>query len=136
MSHWPTGGSLRRGPALPALGMLSEAEVDATTACAGSEGTATRKAYASDWRDFSRWCGARLASTLPAHPGIVPAISDLAQESCRPAAGHHKLAGHEPPTNQEGVKVVLHGIRRTIGTVRAGGPRPRTSDAAGYARTT
>jgi hypothetical protein len=33
---------------------------------------------------------------------------------------HHKIAGHEPPTNQEGVKAVLRGIRRTIGTARAG----------------
>ena len=40
---------------------------------------------------------------------------------------HHKLAGHEPPTNQEGVKVVLRGIRRTIGTARAG-KAPATAD--------
>jgi integrase len=40
---------------------------------------------------------------------------------------NHKLAGHEPPTNQEGVKVVLRGIRRTIGTARAG-KAPATAD--------
>ena len=40
---------------------------------------------------------------------------------------HHKLAGHETPTNQEGVKVVLRGIRRTIGTARAG-KAPATAD--------
>ena len=125
-------------PALPALGMLSEAEVDATMAYAQAEkAAATRKAYASDWRDFSRWCGARLAATLPAHPGIVASyLSDLAQQGCkastigRRAASigyHHKLAGHEPPTNQEGVKVVLRGIRRTIGTARAG-KAPATAD--------
>ena len=40
---------------------------------------------------------------------------------------HHKLAGHEPPTNQEGVKVVLRGIRRTIARRGQGRrPRPRT----------
>ena len=126
-------------PALPAIGMLSEAEVDATMAYAQAEkAAATRKAYASDWRDFSRWCGARLAATLPAHPGIVASyLSDLAQQGCkastigRRAASigyHHKLAGHEPPTNQEGVKVVLRGIRRTIGTARAG-KAPATADA-------
>jgi integrase len=43
---------------------------------------------------------------------------------------HHKLAGHEPPTNQEGVKVVLRGIRRTIGPVRAG-KAPATADLIG-----
>ena len=125
-------------PAMPAIGMLSEAEVDATMAYAQAEkAAATRKAYASDWRDFSRWCGARLAATLPAHPGIVASyLSDLAQQGCkastigRRAASigyHHKLAGHEPPTNQEGVKVVLRGIRRTIGTARAG-KAPATAD--------
>ena len=44
------------------------------------------------------------------------------------AAGyHHKMAGHEPPTNQEGVRAVLRGIRRTIGSARQGkAPPPRT----------
>jgi integrase len=28
---------------------------------------------------------------------------------------HHKLAGHEPPTNAESVKAVVRGIRRAIG---------------------
>ena len=70
------------------------------------------------------------AVTLPAHPGIVAScLSDLAQQGRkastigRRAASigyHHKLAGHEPPTNQETVKVVLRGIYRSIGTARAG----------------
>jgi len=53
-------------PALPALGVLSEAEVDATMAFAANEkAQATRKAYASDWRDFAAWCAQRGATTLP-----------------------------------------------------------------------
>ena len=43
---------------------------------------------------------------------------------------HHKMAGHEPPTNQEAVKTVLRGIRRTIGTARAG-KAPATADLIG-----
>jgi integrase len=39
----------------------------------------------------------------------------------------YKMAGHEPPTNKEGVKAVLRGIRRTIGTARAG-KAPATAD--------
>ena len=31
-----------------------------------------------------------------------------------------ELAGHEPPTNAEGVKAMLRGIRRTIGAARQG----------------
>ena len=47
---------------------------------------ATRKAYASDWRDFSRWCGARLAATLPAHPASSPATSRTwRSKAARPA---------------------------------------------------
>ena len=128
------------GPeALPALGMLTEAEVDATMAYAEAEkALATRRAYASDWRDFAAWYASRGATTLPAHVGIVAAyLSALADSGCkastigrRAAASigyHHKLAGHEPPTNQEGVKIVLRGIRRTIGTARAG-KAPATAD--------
>jgi hypothetical protein len=37
------------------------------------------------------------------------------------------MAGHEPPTNQEGVRAVLRGIRRTIGAAREG-KAPATAD--------
>jgi site-specific recombinase XerD len=123
---------------LATLGTLSEAEVDATMAFAAAEkAQATRKAYASDWADFAAWCASRGATALPAHVGIVAAyVSSLASDGRkastigRRAAAigyHHKLAGHEPPTNQEAVKVVLRGIRRTIGTARAG-KAPVTAD--------
>ena len=39
----------------------------------------------------------------------------------------HKIAGHEPPTNQEGVRAVLRGIRRTIGSATQG-KAPATAD--------
>ena len=39
----------------------------------------------------------------------------------------HKIAGHEPPTSQEGVKAVLRGIRRTIGSAKQG-KAPATAD--------
>ena len=65
-----------------------------------------------------------------------PYISSLADEGRKAStigrraasiAYHHKIAGHEPPTNAEGVKAVLRGIRRTIGTARAG-KAPATAD--------
>jgi hypothetical protein len=110
-------------------GALSTAEIDATMAYAEAEkAAATRAAYASDWRQFAIWCHARAATPLPAHVGIVAAyLSHLAQSGLKAstigrraaAIGHrHKLAGYEPPTNGEGVKAVLRGIRRTIGTAR------------------
>jgi site-specific recombinase XerD len=122
--------------ALP--GALTVAEIDTALRFAEAEkAQATRAAYASDWRDFAAWCAARGATPLPAHGGIVAAyLSDLADRGRKSstigrraaAIGHrHKLAGHEPPTSQEGVRVVLRGIRRTIGAARAG-KAPATAD--------
>jgi site-specific recombinase XerD len=112
-----------------AVSVLTEAEIDATMAYAEAEkSVATRAAYASDWRDFSIWCLARGATALPAHVGIVAAylsgLADSGRKSStigRRAAAigyHHKMHGHEPPTNQEAVKAVLRGIRRTIGSAK------------------
>ena len=124
------------GPLLP--GALTTAEIDATVAYAEAEkAQATRRAYASDWRDFAAWCASRGATALPAHVGIVAAyLSSLASDGRKAStigrraaaiAYHHKLAGHEPPTNAEGVKVVLRGIRRTIGAAKQG-KAPATAD--------
>jgi site-specific recombinase XerD len=124
------------GPALP--GNLTVAEIDATMAYAEAEkALATRQAYASDWRDFAAWCASRGATALPAHVGIVAAYLSSLADSGRKAstigrraaaiAYHHKMAGHEPPTNQEAVRAVLRGIRRTIGSARAG-KAPATAD--------
>ena len=110
-------------------GALTTAEIDATMAYAEAEkAAATRAAYAVDWRDFAAWCAARGAGPLPAHQGLVAAyLSHLAESGLKAstigrraaAIGHrHKLAGHEPPTNGEGVRAVLRGIRRTIGAAR------------------
>ena len=125
------------GSVLP--GALTVAEIDATMAEA-EKALATRAAYASDWRDFAAWCASRGATALPAHVGIVAAyLSSLAVQGRKAstigrraaAIGYrHKIAGHEPPTNQEAVKTVLRGIRRTIGAAREG-KAPATADLIG-----
>jgi site-specific recombinase XerD len=123
------------------LGELTVAEIEQTLRYAEAEKSeATRRAYESDWRDFAAWCASRGAATLPAHQGIVAAylsgLADSGRKSStigRRAAAigyHHKMAGHEPPTNNEGVKATLRGIRRTIGTARAG-KAPATADLIG-----
>ena len=61
-THWsPTLHDLiPLGPALPALGALTTAEIDATMRFAEAEkAVATRAAYLSDWRDFAAWWGRR-----------------------------------------------------------------------------
>jgi hypothetical protein len=127
------------GPAaLPALGTLTDAEIDATKAYGAAEkALATRAAYLSDWRDFAAWCALRGATAMPAHQGIVAAYLSWLADSGRKASTigrraaaigyHHKICGHEPPTNGEGARAVLRGIRRTIGAAKQG-KAPATAD--------
>ena len=96
-----------------------------------------RDLHTTGRRHFPIWCFARSATPQPAHQGIVAAyLSSLADAGKKAAtigrraasiAYHHKIAGHEPPTNAEGVKATLRGIRRTTGTARAG-KAPATAD--------
>jgi integrase len=124
-----------------APGALTTAEIDATMTYAEAEkALATRAAYASDWKDFSIWCLAKGATPLPAHVGIVAAYLSGLADSGRKASTigrraaaigyYHKMAGYEPPTNQEGVRAVLRGIRRTIGSAKQG-KAPATADLIG-----
>jgi site-specific recombinase XerD len=121
-----------------AAGSLTAPEIDATMAYAEAEkAAATRAAYASDFRDFAVWCLSRGATALPAHQGIVAAYLSWLADSGRRASTigrraaaigyRHKQAGYEPPTNQEGVRAVLRGIRRTIGSAKVG-KAPATAD--------
>jgi site-specific recombinase XerD len=96
-------------------GALTTAEIDQTMAYAEAEKAAsTREAYASDWREFAVWCHARGATPLPAHAGIVAAyLSALAHSGRKSSTIGRKAAA------MEGVRAVLRGIRRTIGTAPA-----------------
>jgi integrase family protein with SAM-like domain len=102
-----------------------QAEMDTARAFALAEkAPATRVAYKADFRDFTRWCGARGASPMPATPNLVSAyLANLATGGAkastigRKAAAlryAHKLVGFEPPTNAESVKAVVRGIRRSV----------------------
>ncbi len=86
----------------------------------------TRRAYASDFRDFSEWCGRVGEMSLPSSPLVVARyLAQLADSGRKVSTIErrvaairylHKAAGHEPPTNAEGVKAVLRGIRRRLGS--------------------
>lgn len=90
---------------------------------AAEKSSNTRRAYASDWADFSQWCGRVGAAELPASPvDVARYLAQLADEGRKVATIErrvaairyvHKSAGHEPPTGAEGVKAVMRGIRRT-----------------------
>jgi hypothetical protein len=118
-------------------GALTTAEIDATMTYAEAEkALATRGGLCLGLAG----CALRRATPLPAHVGIVAAYLSWLQDSGRKsstfglraiAIGYrHKIAGHEPPTNREGVRAVLRGIRRTIGSARQG-KVPATADLIG-----
>ena len=129
-------------PALPALGALTTAEIDATMAYAEPEkAMATREAYASDWCETSP-LGAPPGAPQPlqAHVGTVAGYISSLAESGRKASTiaaappRSATTTRSPATNcrpravnQEGVKAVLRGIRRTIGAAKQGNA-PATAD--------
>jgi site-specific recombinase XerD len=83
----------------------------------------TRRAYATDWADFSTWSEQVGAAALPATAiDVARYLAQLADAGRKVATIErrvaairyvHKAAGHEPPTGAEGVKAVMRGIRRT-----------------------
>jgi site-specific recombinase XerD len=113
------------GSALPtALGPDLAAAIDLAKA---EKAASTRKAYATDFRIFREWCEARGVPSLPAAPETVAAylaahasISKASTLGRRVAAIRyaHKLAGLALPTDAEGVKATMRGIRRTYGSAR------------------
>jgi site-specific recombinase XerD len=87
----------------------------------------TRKAYATDVRLFAVYCDARGVSALPALPETVAAYLASEAQSAKPSTLSrrlaairyaHKLAGLDTPTDQEGVRATMRGIRRTLGASR------------------
>ncbi|MGY4295393.1 site-specific recombinase XerD [Bradyrhizobium sp. i1.4.4] len=100
----------------------------------------TRRAYKSDWADFTGWCDVQRCTALPAAPvEVAKYLAQLAdggkktstiQRRTSAIAAAHKAAGLEPPTNFEGVKAVMRGIRRRIGR-RQRRVAPVTADMLG-----
>jgi len=105
---------------------------------------ATRRAYASDWRDFATWCQTNGLASLPATPSTVALyLASLAQsgEGKKPLKAAtitrrltsinaaHKEAGEDSPAtmNHRLVADTLHGIRRTLGVAQTR-KKPLTRD--------
>jgi site-specific recombinase XerD len=106
------------GPDLAAAIDLAKAE----------KAVSTRKAYGTDFRIFKVWCDGKCVGSLPAIPETVAAfLAAEAGAGVKPSTlGRrvaairyaHKLAGVETPTDAEGVKATMRGIRRTFGGAR------------------
>lgn len=91
----------------------------------GLEGSPnTRRAYAADLRDFRAWCSANGVTDLPASPATIAAYAAFMADTCKWATLNrrlavisklHQLHGLDSPTTDRQVRVVLEGIKRSIG---------------------
>lgn len=110
---------------------------EATGYAAANRAASTIKAYSSDWRHFSRWATARGLGTLPATPATIALyLSDLARthkaatiaRRVAAIAVAHRRQGLASPTADPGVREVLRGIRRQLGTAQAEAAALSTAD--------
>jgi site-specific recombinase XerC len=126
-------------PCVEQLPALPEADLDrAANFSRQDKSPATRAAYQSDFSIFRTWCASRGVNALPATPETVAGFLAAQAEaglaastiSRRGAAIRyaHKLAGHEPSTNNEVVKATLRGIRRAVGTAPKGRKAPMIAE--------
>lgn len=85
----------------------------------------TKRAYKSDWDDFSAWCDARAIPCLPASPQTVAAyLTELAEtrkvstleRRMVSISVAHKTADLDSPVRSGLVDRVMKGIRRSKGT--------------------
>ncbi len=84
---------------------------------------ATRKAYRSDWNDFTAWCSENGHHALPSSPEtlsayIVEQSSTLKASTMKRRLSSisvaHRIAGHPSPTTDELVRKVWKGSRNTL----------------------
>ena len=115
----PDGNADRGGTGLAAL--VDQAEAFLLQARAEN----TRRAYASDWKDFERWCAEHQVPACPAAPSTVAlyltalaATHKVATLTRRLSAisQAHRTAGFPSPTEDAGVRGLMAGIRRSRGT--------------------
>lgn len=109
----PVSGSLER------LAARAEEYVDAAQAAS------TRKAYRSDWAEFSSWAKPRGFAVMPAAPATVALyLAELAEVAKASTIARrlasigaaHRTAAQPSPTNDPTVMAVWAGIRRVHGT--------------------
>ena len=87
----------------------------------GADAAETRRAYATDWRDFTTWCAATGLAPLPAAPETVAAYLAAAARRLALAtlrrrlaaiARAHRQAGHEFWPGHPAIRGTLRGIAR------------------------
>ena len=89
----------------------------------------TRRAYRSDWNHFQSWCQTRNGIACPALPQTVALyVTDLSgthkvstlTRRLSAISQAHQSAGFSSPTEDAGVRLLMAGIRRRLGTAAVG----------------
>jgi site-specific recombinase XerD len=103
-----------------------------------SKAANTRRAYRSDWNDFTEWCRHHRRDSLPALPETVALYLTDCAKGLKPSTIQrrmasiteaHKTAGHqESPTKHAAVRAVWQGIRRSKGVAMEGKAPALTAD--------
>jgi site-specific recombinase XerD len=87
----------------------------------------TIRAYRADWSHFESWCKCHGKSSLPASPDTVALYVTGLSATHKPAtitrrlsavSQAHQIVGIESPTSGAKVRLVMAGIRRTLGTAQ------------------
>jgi integrase len=124
------------GPTGP-LARLADAAEQARDYAAASKAENTIRAYRRCWADFTAWCGRNGLDALPAEPSTVALYlaqlggkrkASTIQQRVSAISQAHKTAGHTSPTQDQSVRLVLAGIRRTHGTAQEGKAPVLTAD--------
>ena len=131
--------------ALAPAGLTLQDQRRIRAALGSSTSANTRRAYDQAWRRFVAWTEARGAVALPATPELAAAfLAELAEEGLSVAtlrlqkaalAKVHRSAGHQDPTDNEGVKRVMAGIARANGRPQRQA-KPLTAEALAAVKAT
>ncbi len=106
---------------------LQEIAIEAKSYIDNAKSENTRRAYASDWQDFSAWCGRQRLSALPAAPETVTLYVSALARRCRPAtisrrlasiSQAHAVAQKDSPTKSRIVRDAMQGIRCALGVAQ------------------
>jgi integrase len=133
----PVAPEIARGPAAPAallpapvtssaeMALLAELLSRAQEFAREARAENTLRAYRSDWRDFEGWCRERNFLYCPASPETVALYLTALSRSHKVStltrrisaiSQAHQTAGHSSPTEESPVRLVMAGIRRSLGT--------------------
>lgn len=117
-----------RGTGARDLAIPPELVAAARSYAAAATAPATRRGYASDWRQFEAWCKERQLLALPAEVSTVALYLSARAEAGRKTATirrqlaaiskAHRAKGRPTPCADEAVQSVMRGIARKLGTVQ------------------